>query len=313
MRQERKRRLSPEAWTIVIYIIASILSVLFTEGLTSAGYQGSSSTSESFGYFIIYIVATIFITLLILFLARRKKGKPIKYVFLFVMVYVVFFVALVVADYAYAYLQYFFLYIIYTPFQQLPNMLTADFYLIWLIPPALIGYELFTKPNWIVVNITGLIMAIGIASIWSLFLGVWFALALLIILAVYDYISVFKTKHMITLAKVALDESIPMLFVVPESYDFDMSSLSIENRGENKAVLLGFGDVAIPTVLVVSSTVYGTGKALAPAFFFLPFVGGIIGMIYLMFFMKRRPAPGLPAINGGVIGGFVLALILSML
>ena len=34
----------------------------------------------------------------------------------------------------------------------------------------------------------------------------------------------FKTKHMITLAKVALDESIPMLFVVPESYDFDMSS-----------------------------------------------------------------------------------------
>ncbi|MCL4452012.1 MAG: presenilin family intramembrane aspartyl protease [Candidatus Thermoplasmatota archaeon] len=308
-----KRKLSPEAWTIIIYVIASVLAVLFTEGLTSSGYQGSSSTSESFGYFIVYIVATILITLLILFLARRNKGRSIRYVFLFVMVYVVFFVALVVSDYAYAYLQYYFLYIIYTPFPQLPNMFTVDFYLIWLVPPAFIGYELFTKPNWIVVNITGLIMAIGIASIWSLFLGVWFALALLIILAVYDYISVFKTKHMITLAKVALDESIPMLFVVPESSDFDMSSLSIENRGDNKAVLLGFGDVAIPTVLVVSSTVYGIGRHFSLAFFFLPFVGGIVGMIYLMFFMKRRPAPGLPAINGGVIAGFAVALLLAML
>jgi presenilin-like A22 family membrane protease len=253
------------------------------------------------------------ITLLILFLARRNKGRSIRYVFLFVMVYVVFFVALVVSDYVYAYLQYYFLYILYTPFPQLSNMFTVDFYLIWLVPPAFIGYELFTKPNWIVVNITGLIMAIGIASIWSLFLGVWFALALLVILAVYDYISVFKTKHMITLAKVALDESIPMLFVVPESSDFDMSSLSIENRGDNKAVLLGFGDVAIPTVLVVSSTVYGIGRHFSLAFFFLPFVGGIVGMIYLMFFMKRRPAPGLPAINGGVIAGFAVALLLAML
>ena len=308
-----KRKLSPETWTIIIYVIASVLAVLFTEGLTSSGYQGSSSTSESFGYFIVYIVATILITLLILFLARRNKGRSIRYVFLFVMVYVVFFVALVVSDYAYAYLQYYFLYILYTPFPQLSNMFTVDFYLIWLVPPAFIGYELFTKPNWIVVNITGLIMAIGIASIWSLFLGVWFALALLVILAVYDYISVFKTKHMITLAKVALDESIPMLFVVPESSDFDMSSLSIENRGDNKAVLLGFGDVAIPTVLVVSSTVYGIGRHFSLAFFFLPFVGGIVGMIYLMFFMKRRPAPGLPAINGGVIAGFAVALLLAML
>lgn len=298
---------------IIIFIMASILAVLFTEALTSSGYHGSSSTSESFGYFIVYIVATVFITLLILFLARRKKGKSIKYVFLFVMIYVVFFVALVAADYAYAYLQYFFLYIYYTPFPQLPNMLTVDFYLVWLVPPVIIGYELFTKPNWIVVNVTGLIMAIGIASIWSLFLGVWFALALLVILAVYDYISVFKTKHMITLANVALDESIPMLFVVPESSDFDMSSLSIENREGNRAVLLGFGDIAIPTVLVVSSTVYGMGRSFASAFFFFPFFGGIIGMIYLMFFMKRRPAPGLPAINGGVIAGFALAFLLAVL
>ncbi len=311
MSQEKKRRLSPEAWTIVLFVISSVLAVLFTEGLTSSGYQGSSSTTESFSYFIVYIVATIVITLLILFLASRKKGRFIRYIFLFVMVYVVFFVALVASNYAYAYLEYYFLYIIYVPFPQLANMFTADFYLLWLLPTAVIGYELFTKPNWLVINITGLIMAIGIASIWSLFLGVWFALALLVILAVYDYISVFKTKHMITLAKVALDESIPMLFVVPESSNFDMSSISIENRGDNKAVLLGFGDIAIPTVMVVSSTVYGISRSIS--FFLLPLIGGVIGMIYLMFFMKRRPAPGLPAINTGVIAGFAIALLLTLI
>ena len=90
---------------------------------------------------------------------------------------------------------------------------------------------------------------------------------------------------------------------------FDMDSISIEHREGNKALLLGFGDIAIPTVLVVSSSVYGIQRSLL--FFILPLLGGIAGMTYLMFFMKRRPAPGLPAINSGVIAGFALALLLT--
>ena len=309
MTEKAQLRSNPELWTIIIFVVASILATLFTYALTDSGYQGSTSTTESASYFIIYILATLGITGIILFLARKNKGRYVRTIFLVVMIYVIFFVSLVISDvvvtalFNYQYLS------LYLPFPDEYLTLELLSYLIWLVPPAAFGYLLFSKPNWVVVNITGLILSIGIASIWSLVLGIWFALALLVLMAVYDYISVFKTKHMVTLANVAISEKIPMLFVIPESNDFDMDSISIEHREGNKALLLGFGDIAIPTVLVVSSSVYGIQRSLL--FFILPLLGGIAGMTYLMFFMKRRPAPGLPAINSGVIAGFALALLLT--
>ncbi len=311
MAEKRARRLRPEYGTIIMFVLASILAIYFTDALTASGYQGSTSSSQSASYFIFYIVATLLITAGILYMARKDRGREIRTVFIVVMVYIIFFVTLVLSNsvisviFNAATVNYF-------PIPEFTRQLTVDLYIIWLFPPVYFGYELFRKPNWIVVNVTGLIMSIGIAAIWSLFLGLYFAIALLILMAVYDYISVFKTKHMVTLAKVALDQNIPMLFVMPESKDFDMTNLKIgEESGDNKAVLLGFGDVAIPSVLVVSSAVYGSGISIL--FLLLPLFGGIAGMVYLMFFMKRRPAPGLPAINSGVLAGFAIAYLLFAL
>ena len=39
----------------------------------------------------------------------------------------------------------------------------------------------------------------------------------------------------------------------------------------------------------------------------LPLLGAVVGMIILFFFVSSRPAPGLPLINSGAIGGFLIA------
>lgn len=71
-------------------------------------------------------------------------------------------------------------------------------------------------------------------------------------------------------------------------------------------LMLGFGgDVALPSILVVSSAVYGISHPLP--FIGLPLAGALAGMAFLFFFNKNRPAPGLPYINTGAILGFLIA------
>lgn len=310
MAQKERRPLVPELSAILLFALVSLSATYVAEMLIGSGYQGSSSTQESLFYFIIYIAATAGVTLGILFLAKKNKGNYIRTIFLAVTVYVVFFVMLILADIAYEYL-YYLAYGGYVLYQQIGQMIDLDFYVLWIGATIVISIELFTENNWIVTNVTGVMLAIGIGAIWSYYLGPWFALALLVILSVYDYVSVFKTKHMVTLATVALRERVPMLFAFPGKRGFDLDQVSMDNRDGLDAILLGFGDIAIPSVMVVSSAIYGLQRS--SLFLLLPLLGGIAGLIALLFFVKQRPAPGLPTINSGVIAGFLLALALTTL
>lgn len=307
---QKRRVLLPEISAILLFVVVCLIATYITESLVGTGYQGSSSTQESFEYFIVYIVATAAVTLVILFLARKNRGGFIRTIFLGVSVYVIFFVSLLISDIVYAF-QYYLVTLYNLPVQEVGTSMLLNFYLLWIGTPAVLGYVLFTENNWVATNITGIMLAIGIGAIWSLYLGVWFALALLVILAVYDYVSVFKTKHMVTLARVAMDEKIPMLFAFPGKRGFDLNQVSMDDREGLDAILLGFGDIAIPSVMVVSSAIYGMSRSIL--YLLLPMLGGIVGLVLLLFFVKQRPAPGLPTINSGVIAGFLLAFAITVL
>ncbi len=310
MAQEKRRLPIAELSAILLFPAVCLAAIYITQVLIGSGYQGSTSTEESLWYFVFYIAAMAGITLLILFLARKNRGNYVRVFLLAVTIYVIFFISMLISQILYS-LQYYIIMLHYVPAPQLANAMQLNFYMLWLGSTAILGYELFTENNWVVVNLTGIILTMGIGAIWSLVLGVWFALALLVILGVYDYISVFKTKHMVTLAKVAVDEKIPMLFAFPGGRGFDLNKVSMDDRKEQDAILLGFGDIAIPAVMVVSSAIYGLSKSFL--YLLLPLLGGIAGMIALFFFMKQRPAPGLPTMNTGVIAGFLLALLLTSL
>jgi presenilin-like A22 family membrane protease len=170
---------------------------------------------------------------------------------------------------------------------------------------------LIKKPNWIVINISAFLLAAGITSIFGMSLEPLPVIVLLVILAVYDAISVYKTGHMVSLADSITKMKLPMLFIIPASKDFNISDFE---GGKGKAVFMGVGDAVVPNILVVSAQIYtnspciGTIKASA----LLTLIGGILGFIALIAVMERKEGahPGLPFLNAGAIAGYFLSLLL---
>lgn len=272
---------------MVLFVVSSLFAILLALMLAgqNSSYSNTSPTA-GIGTVIIYIVFAIGASFAILFLARRRRLRFMRIIFLFLILYIVFYVVSIVG-----------VYLVNTYFQ---------YYLLIFGVTAVYGYFLIFRNSWIITNLSGFFLSAGVSAVWGTLIGVWAAVLFLIAFAVYDYISVYKTKHMVSLAEVAVNESLPMLFVVPTQRGVKMSDVKIgQEDGERKAIMLGFGDVALPSILVVSSAMFGR----AHLFWFavLPVLGGIIGMLFLFSDFVKKPAPGLPMINSGVILGFLAA------
>ena len=172
---------------------------------------------------------------------------------------------------------------------------------------------LYKYPEWYVIDALGILLAAGVASIFGVSLGTIPVIVLLVILAVYDAISVYKTKHMITLAEGVIDLKTPILFVIPKKRDYSFIKEGVGklgDGGERSAFIIGMGDMIMPSVLVVSANVF-TGGVKYFGLFNLPALGAMIGsiaglVVLLHFVMSGRPQAGLPPLNGGTILGFFI-------
>jgi presenilin-like A22 family membrane protease len=98
----------------------------------------------------------------------------------------------------------------------------------WAVDPlavaaaGLIGVALYVHPEWYVIDAAGVVMGAGGAALFGISFGVLPALILLVVLAVYDAISVYGTEHMLTLASGVMDLKVPVILVIPLtlSYSF---------------------------------------------------------------------------------------------
>ncbi|MGM0606001.1 MAG: presenilin family intramembrane aspartyl protease PSH [Halobacteriota archaeon] len=223
---------------------------------------------------------------------------------------------------------------------------------------AIIALGLLIHPEWYVIDAAGVLMGAGAAGLFGITFGILPALLLLVVLAIYDAISVYGTEHMLDLASGVMDLRIPVVLVVPLSLSYstldddgesrpdgigddpaeadesDDADLSDEGSNEadtsndnpsddqpddtREAFFIGLGDAVIPTVLIASAAFFSPANsyrvpvielntpALAAA------VGTIGGLLVLMWMvMKGRPHAGLPLLNGGAIGGYLVGSIVA--
>jgi len=181
-----------------------------------------------------------------------------------------------------------------------------------LLLSVLATVVLYKYPEWYVIDSLGILIGAGIAAIFGASLEVIPVLILLILLAVYDAISVYKTKHMITLAEGVIDQKTPILFVIPKRKDYSFIKEGIGkigDGGERAAFIIGMGDMIMPAILVVSANVFVAGWKLG-GLVNLPAIGAIIGslaglVVLLHFVMSGKPQAGLPPLCGGTILGFL--------
>ncbi|MGB2842739.1 MAG: presenilin family intramembrane aspartyl protease PSH [Halobacteriota archaeon] len=178
---------------------------------------------------------------------------------------------------------------------------------------------LYKYPEWYVLDATGLIIGGGAAAIFGISLGIIPVLILMVILAVYDAIAVYKTKHMVSLAESIVDMRIPVLFVLPRTRNFSLLRDKDQDKDKSEmeeAFFMGLGDAIIPTMLVVSAncmftSTYYLGIINAPA------LGAVIGTLAGYAVLSRiagrgKPHAGLPFLNSGAIIGFVIGYIVMV-
>lgn len=177
---------------------------------------------------------------------------------------------------------------------------------------------LYKYPEWYVVDTVGVLIGAGSSTMFGISLAIIPTLLLLVVLAVYDYIAVYRTKHMVALAEGVMDLKLPILLVVPKNWNYSFLTEKFDKE-KREAFFMGLGDAVMPTLLVVSANFFVQASS-----FNVPFIGSInlpalgaivgtfVGFAVLMgLVIKGKPQAGLPFLNTGVILGYVAGSLLA--
>ncbi len=147
----------------------------------------------------------------------------------------------------------------------------------------------------------------GIAALLGASLNPWMAVLILIIISVYDYVAVYKTKHMVRMAKAMISGRAIFAMIFPEHWQGFKSRLDEAHPGEG-FMMLGTGDFVFPLIMAASA------YAVSPVAAWLVFSFALLGLLlmHLIFVSQkiRRPMPALPPLATFAIIGFLIAVAL---
>ena len=189
---------------------------------------------------ILYIfIIIIVMTLIILIIARYWKKQVIQAIILFAIGYTAFFI-----------------------FVPLFALVLTDALAIGgsIMCGGVLVVLLYKFPEWYIIDLCGVIVGSGAIAIFGVSLSIFLVIVLLVVLAAYDAISVYKTKHMIDLADTVMDLKLPVLLVVPKirNYSLIRETKSLKEKlkedEERDAFFMGLGDIVMPGILVVASS-----------------------------------------------------------
>ncbi len=303
----------------VIFVGTILLAMLLAEALHTEippAFENPDDPTNP----LLYLVLVIVFTFAILLVAKLGLQKIIQYVIL----------GAVFLTLAY----------VYQPMLvQIPGVsFTASLGASLVGSGVLVGL-LYYYPEWYVVDLAGIATAAAATGLFGFSFGIVPALVLLVAFAVYDFIAVYRTKHMIDLADQVMDLRLPVMLVIPKvrGYSFlegarfkdpdrideppwRVAPEPSEDDGSRDALFMGLGDIVIPGVLVVSSLIFlrdqtatvEQAAGLAPELFVAlsTLVGATLGFGVLMWaVLKGKPHAGLPALNGGALIGFLAPLL----
>lgn len=146
-----------------------------------------------------------------------------------------------------------------------------------------------------VFNVIMLLCIGAIGAIIATKLTVWTALALLVVLAIYDAVAVWKIGTMQKMALAMLESGLPAGILVPKKKPYKIGKQKVD------VALLGYGDVLI---------LVAVGGALIPEFGFLPVIGMYLAVIWLFVYSKPgKFYPAIPYIAAGCFLGMLGGLL----
>lgn len=271
---------------LIVQILALFLSMPMKANEMQA-FEDPTQVSNSIYYVIMILVFTLFVLL-----ALKKNMKWVISLFIYLAIITTFY------------------YVFFTLFTLFPPLSGFEA-VVSLVLSAGITVLLYKYPEWYIVDIAGICIAAGVSALIGISLSVIPVIVLLLLLAIYDAISVYKTKHMITMAEGIMDLKLPILFVIPKNLNYSFLQEDFKSGEKREAFFMGLGDAVMPTLLVVSANVFMISKGIS-----YPVIGAILGTlaghaVLSILVMRGKPQAGLPFLNSGVILGFFIGVLLS--
>lgn len=182
-----------------------------------------------------------------------------------------------------------------------------------VILSLILGVYKIARPNILVHNITELLIYGGLAAIFVPVLSIFSASMLLIAISVYDAIAVWKSKHMIKLARFQAKQRIFAGLFLPYKAAMpapQAPSALPKKRAKVKpkirTAILGGGDIGFP--LLFAGTIlkyFGFAKAVIPTIF-------VTAALAMLFFLgkKERFYPAMPFLSAGCFLGLLVVMLL---
>jgi presenilin-like A22 family membrane protease len=185
-----------------IFLLVQLGALALVEPFKAEGHQVVEDTGDP-SISIIYLVAILAVTGLMLAAIRFGGASLLRLFIIFAGAYVSFFV-----------------FQILVPPAATPTVNGQPLDVVPGLVALLIGVGLYVHPEWYVIDAAGIIMGVGAAGLFGVNFGILPALVLLTVLAVYDAISVYGTEHMLTLASGVMEMRVPVVLVVPLSLSY---------------------------------------------------------------------------------------------
>jgi presenilin-like A22 family membrane protease len=283
----------------LIFAVSQLGALLMVSSVLGAQYQAFENPNDPL-IPVYYIAAMVLFTFAILYIIKKKRENVVRVIFIGAVSFTIFYVILAIL----------------VKFDDGIISLALS-----ILLTGVLAYYMVKKPEWYVIDATGILVAIGVIGILGISLQVLPVLILLIVLAVYDAISVYGTKHMVDLADGVTKMRLPILLVIPKKRGYSYLTQKplkkqLDEGEEREAMFMGLGDIIIPGVLISSAFYFlpsehfgGFGGNLVVALGTM--VGALAGFFMLMrFVLKGNPQAGLPLLNGGAILGYVVTYLI---
>jgi len=289
-KQKGKKELLPIFFMGCFFVIINGFALLLSHIFIGAGMKVFEQANDPMN--LVWVFITVLgMTLIILLIAKFWKKQLIQIIILFAVGYTSFYIFLPLLSLV------------------ISNWMVTVF--ISIILAICLVVVLVKYPEWYIIDLCGIIIGAGAIALFGISLSILLVLILLIGLAIYDAISVYKTKHMIDLADTVMDLKLPVLLVVPKIRHYSLLKETkrlkekLQDGDEREAFFMGVGDVVMPGILVATTyTTISDGLPIALSVL----IGTLVGFAALMVFViKGKPQAGLPLLCSGAILGYLIS------
>jgi len=177
----------------------------------------------------------------------------------------------------------------------------------------------FIQPIVLIHNLVIVGGLAGIGGMLGLTLTPRDAIVLLVILSIYDIIAVYKTKHMVKMAKEMIKKKVILGIIVPEKIlglkasmaDVEQDKTPFEKATKpdktRRFMILGGGDLGLPLLLIASVARQNVWQAIVILAFALL---GLLTMHFIFIKLKNKPMPALPPLAVFSILGYFISLLI---